>query len=272
MGIGFPTQAAAASSDGAMTREQLGAADTGGPQTIIVIDDDALLGETLVTNLDEAGYKARWFSRGSDALDHLPGNADAAAVLLDWSMPDMDGAEVLRRLRLMGYAGPIIILTGHGEPMFEEAALAGGAIDFVEKTRSFSIVLQRLKLALAGAKGQPDVGNEPSCLKIDEASARAFWKGQLVDLTITEFKVIRLLAANPDRDVPYRALYDLVRGEGFQAGSGADGYRANVRAIVKRVRRAFCTIDPQFDAIENYPGFGYRWSSERAHQSRTAAA
>ncbi len=136
-------------------------------------------------------------------------------------------------------------------------------MDFVDKSRSFSIILQRLKLALAGAKGGPATTSaavETSGITFDNDSARAYWQGQQIDLTLTEFKVVKLLVAKAGRDVSYREIYDLVRGEGFQAGAGEEGYRANVRAIVKRIRQKFRDVDSNFETIENYPGFGYRWS------------
>jgi two-component system response regulator ChvI len=67
------------------------------------------------------------------------------------------------------------------------------------------------------------------------------------------------LAQRAGRDVGYREIYDAVRGVGFEAGQGPDGYRANVRAMVKRIRQKFRGVDENFDALANYPGFGYRW-------------
>ncbi len=61
------------------------------------------------------------------------------------------------------------------------------------------------------------------------------------------------------RDVGYRELYDLVRGGGFAAGAGPEGYRANVRTFIRRIRAKFRDIDDGFKEIENFPGFGYRW-------------
>ena len=61
------------------------------------------------------------------------------------------------------------------------------------------------------------------------------------------------------RYVTYRAIYDGLHYEGFIAGSGADGYRGNVRSAIKRIRNKFRSFDPTFDEIENYTGFGYRW-------------
>ena len=63
-------------------------------------------------------------------------------------------------------------------------------------------------------------------------------------------------------DVSYRQIYDIVRGKDFVAGYGPDGYRANVRSFIKRIRKKFRDVDDSFDGIENYPGFGYRWHDQ----------
>src|SRR5918994_714467 len=65
--------------------------------------------------------------------------------------------------------------------------------------------------------------------------------------------------ARAQGDVSYRQLYDVLKGESFIAGSGSEGYRANVRTLVKRIRQKFCDVDEQFAAIVSVPGFGYRW-------------
>ncbi len=96
-------------------------------------------------------------------------------------------------------------------------------------------------------------------LELRHDSQRAFWRGQRVNLTISEFRVVELLAAKTRTDVAYRDIYDVVRGEGFVAGYGEEGFRANVRAIVKRIRQKFKDMDDGFAHIANYPGFGYRW-------------
>jgi two-component system, OmpR family, response regulator ChvI len=233
------------------------------PDMIVIVDDDPLMRRTMAANLEDAGYRTTSFDGGRTVLDYFSGGGPAAAVLLDWQMPDVDGPEVLRQLRANGHQVPVIFLTGHNQPIYEEAALAGGAVDFVDKSKSFSIIVQRLKLALAGAKGGPAVpgtATEAAGITFDNDSARAYWQGQQIDLTLTEFKVVKLLVAKAGRDVSYREIYDLVRGEGFQAGAGEEGYRANVRAIVKRIRQKFRDVDSNFETIENYPGFGYRWS------------
>jgi two-component system response regulator ChvI len=92
-------------------------------------------------------------------------------------------------------------------------------------------------------------------------SRRASWGGTDILLTLTEFNILVFLTERANRDVSYREIYDIVRGEGFVAGDGEVGYRTNVRAFIKRIRQKFRDVDPNFSQIENYPGFGYRWSN-----------
>jgi two-component system response regulator ChvI len=91
---------------------------------------------------------------------------------------------------------------------------------------------------------------------------RALWAGRVVDLTLTEFRIVTLLAERAGREVGYREIYDLVHGKDFVAGQGAEGYRANVRTFIKRIRKKFRDVDPGFDHFENYASFGYRWTAE----------
>ena len=99
-------------------------------------------------------------------------------------------------------------------------------------------------------------------LTLDGTAARIEWRGRRVDLTLSEFRVVQLLVDRSGQDASYRDIYDTVKGVGFIAGTGTDGYRANVRAMVKRIRQKFKEADKAFSAIHNYPGFGYRWIAE----------
>jgi two-component system, OmpR family, sensor histidine kinase ChvG len=73
-----------------------------------------------------------------------------------------------------------------------------------------------------------------------------------------EFKILALLSEKSGQDVGYREIYDLVHGKKFVAGHGTEGYRANLRTFIKRIRKKFRDSDPDFDHIQNYVGFGYR--------------
>lgn len=234
---------------------------------LALVDDDLLFLSTLALNLEDAGYKTLRFDRGQAALDHFAADehAGVAALVLDWQMPGMDGMELLLRLRDAGVTAPAIFLTSLTQPIYEERALDQGAVDFVDKTRSFSVILKRLKLAIGGVKALPPNGVAVAStgpLELDLKSHRASWNEDQVALTLTEFNVVRLLVERAGRDVSYREIYDRVRGEGFIAGFGEDGFRSNVRTLVKRIRQKFRDLDPEFDQLENYPGFGYRWRAE----------
>ncbi|WP_096701625.1 response regulator transcription factor [Magnetospirillum sp. 15-1] len=227
-----------------------------------IVDDDPLFRETLAGNLGDAGYEVEAWNCGEDFLAGLEAGIRLDLVLLDWKMPGLNGIEVLRRMRATHMELPAIFLTVLSDQIFEEAALLGGAVDFIEKSRSFTILERRVRLILNRSAPLAADGDDPlraGELTLDLESRRAYWRGQLVELTLGEFAMVHALAAKAGRDLSYRELYDAGRGKGFHAGAGDDGYRTNVRAAVKRIREKFKTLDPDFEQIGNYPGFGYVW-------------
>lgn len=236
---------------------------------VLVVDDDEFFRESLAQNLADAGFVVETAANGEEAIEHLAGGNEPPAdlVILDWKMPGLTGIEVLRRVRQGGVETPVIFLTTLTDQIYEESALASGAVDFVEKSRSFVILLKRIELILNGVRGQAgataaNVTDEMvslGALELNLKSHRALWSGREVPLTLSEFNIVHLMASRAGTDVRYRDIYDLVRGEGFTAGVGPEGYRANVRTFIKRIRQKFREIDERFDSIENYPGFGYRW-------------
>ena len=242
------------------------------PALVVVVDDDALFRESLGRNLSDAGFSVIDFSDGISAVDYFDNGGAADLVLLDWKMPELNGIEVLRMLRKKRNEVPVIFLTVLSDQIYEESALLHGAVDFVEKSRSFSILLKRIELITMGARGGAGAGGEiddqPLSVKRGKLemlpdTSRAYWQGKQVDLTLNEFKIVEYMAGHAGRDVRYRELYDLIHGKGFVAGAGNEGYRANVRTFIKRIRQKFRDLDPDFVEIENYPGYGYRWRNDQ---------
>ncbi len=239
------------------------------PARIVLVDDDDSFRESLGLNLIDEGFAVINFSSGAPALDYFAQGGEADVILLDWRMPGMNGLEVLRRLRRAGNATPVIFLTALSDDIYEEAALEGGAVDFIDKSRRLSILVKRLNLITEGMRPAPAPEAEPSRppgeivrlgpLELRFDINRAAWNNQTLDLTLTEFKIVALLALRAGEDVGYREIYDLVHGKDFVAGYGAEGYRANVRTFIKRIRKKFRDLDSDFDQIHNYAGFGYRW-------------
>lgn len=105
-------------------------------------------------------------------------------------------------------------------------------MDFVDKSRSFSIVLRRVQIILSGVRGRTSAGDEEGAgavaeadrivvgaLTLDRKAGRAFWNDAQVPLTLTEYQLVDELASKPGRDIKYRDLYNLVHGENFFVGT-----------------------------------------------------
>jgi two-component system response regulator ChvI len=243
---------------------------------LMVVDDDPMFRESLTQNLKDDGYDVVDFGEGQPALEYLRTQGQADLVVLDWRMPGMTGIQLLRAMREHDIQVPVIFLTVLGDQIYEEAALHHGAVDFVEKSRSLSILKKRIELSVRrvqqdaagqGAEAEAGGGGDVETighLELHREISRAYWKGREVPLTLNEFRIVDLLASRAGRDVRYRELYDQVHGAGFIAGSGEEGFRGNVRTLIKRIRQKFRDLDDDFEAIENYPGFGYRWRDDKA--------
>jgi two-component system response regulator ChvI len=234
---------------------------------IVFVEDDELFRISLSRNLQDAGFTVTAFDNGPAALQYFKEGGDAEVALLDWRLPEITGIELLRRFKEEGVDIPVIFLTALGEQVYEETAFMNGAVDFIDKSRSFSILLNRIGAVITGRKGlyvpvspgAPQATVRRGDLELCLNSNRAFWKTKRVNLTLAEFKIVYHLATEADRDVPHREIYDIVRGPGFVAGDGENGYRANVRTFIKRIRQKFVEVDDRFDRIATYSGFGYRW-------------
>ncbi|RMD63649.1 MAG: DNA-binding response regulator [Alphaproteobacteria bacterium] len=250
------------------------------PARVVIVDDDDLFRESLGLNLAEEGYDVVDFPNGESVLAYFEDGNDADAVLLDWRMPGLDGLGVLRRLREARNPTPVIFLTMLSDDLYEEEALRWGAVDFIDKSRRLPIILGRLKLITEGTKRLTGEGGDDQTtgvlargpLELHLDIHRAFWRGRQVDLTLSEFAIVHFMVAQVERDVTYRQIYDIVRGKDFVAGYGAEGYRANVRSFIKRIRKKFRDVDPDFDRIDNYPGFGYRWRAEPGDNAASVLA
>lgn len=234
---------------------------------LLVVDDDPLFLRAFAANLEAEGYRAHCFTDPQGALAAvLEGSAEIVACVLDLDMPGFDGLEFLRALGQSGRRLPVVFVTAHSEHVYEEEALRLGAADFVDKSRGPAIILRRIALAL---RGRVDTAADPLAadlragpLLLRPAARRAEWRGAEVLLSRTEFDVLLLLAEHAGQPVGYREIYDVIKGAGFVAGLGEEGYRANVRATIKRMRRKFEAIDARFAALGNHPGQGYEWRSD----------
>lgn len=231
---------------------------------ILAVEDDDIYRTMLATELGEQGFLVTTYPDGQALLRSPEAAADADVILLDWNLPQLSGIELLTQLRRLGITLPVVFLTGRPLTTNEAMAFDRGAMDFVDKSRGVSVLVHRLRVA-ASAKGQDPVQERSYLcgkLLLKPHVSRAYWNDMDVDLTVAEFRVVHRLALNVGQYVTYREIYDCVRFRGFVSGTGANGFRANVRSAIKRIRKKFLLIDPTFSEIQNYTAFGYVWGHE----------
>jgi two-component system response regulator ChvI len=230
---------------------------------VLLVDDDDLYREALKGELLDAGFAVSDYPDGREALESLGRGHSYDIVLLDWMIPGMSGLDILRQLKRRNIRLPVIFLTGMSSEDLEASALSDGAVDFVDKTRAVSILALRMRLAIHSARASGECGSGEEVvfgrLVLKPKVCSTTWSGHPVELTVTEFRIIRHLTRRAGDNVSYREIYDCVHGAGFIAGYGDDGFRTNVRSLIKRIRQKFRAIDQDFDEIENLPSFGYRW-------------
>src|SRR5579883_121320 len=134
---------------------------------------------------------------------------------------------------------------------------------------SYVLAVVNAYAIIASQATQPAIAVGELVLKLDRQ--RAEWNGVDVNLTVTEFRILKLFTDHLGEFLSYRAIYDVVRYVGFAAGAGDDGYKSNVRSCIKRMRHKFIAVSPGWNEIENYCGMGYRWRQPTAkHVQRSA--
>ena len=235
---------------------------------VVLVDDDDDYREVLSADLADRGFAVSGFADGPSFLAAIGQGIDAQVALLDWSLPEMSGFELLGALRERGLTLPVVFLTGYSLAERELQALDRGAVDFVDKARGIDVLARRLRVIIDSRRQVPAAQEAPverhGDLVLQPATARVLWRERDIGLTITEYKILIHLVSHKGRPQTYRALYDTAHYEGFMAGSGEQGHNTNVRSLLKRIRRKFMAIDPGFSEIENLAGVGYRWR-DRQH-------
>ncbi|MEI7572682.1 MAG: response regulator transcription factor [Phenylobacterium sp.] len=228
---------------------------------ITLVDDDENIVTSLSLALESQGHTVKAYFDGASGLAALENDPPDLAIL-DVKMPRMDGMEVLRRLRRASHL-PVIILTSKDDEIDELLGFNLGADDYMHKPFSQRLLIERVKAVLRRANGGLGDEDDPEAvapralkrgqLTLDPARHDCLWNGLPVKLTVTEFLLLQALAQRPgfvkSRDNLMDAAYD-------------DQVYVDDRTIdshIKRMRRKFREVDPDFDAIETLYGVGYRY-------------
>jgi two-component system response regulator ChvI len=227
---------------------------------VLLIEEGAIGRGFLNDELSKQGFAVR-------KIASLPGEPDAArdadVIVLHCDRAKISSIELLAKLHRQGVNVPVVVLTGQALPAHECLAFDSGAVDVICKSRGSEVLGRRLKRVVKASNrtDQPRSDAPIICgkLLLRPDVGRVYWNDVDLSLTLGENNIVHLLASNVGKYITYRAVYDRLRHEGFIAGDGPDGYRANVRSAIKRIRNKFRALDPTFDEIENYAGFGYCW-------------
>jgi two-component system response regulator ChvI len=231
---------------------------------IALVDDDRNILTSVSIALQAEGFVTRLYSDGETALKAII-ETPPDLCLFDIKMPRMDGLELLRRVREHN-AVPVIFLTSKDEELDEALGLAMGADDYISKPFSQRLLIARIKAILRRSElmRTPDAASdEPVAepivrgrLEIDPARHMVSWGGRRVTLTVTEFLILEALASRPGVVKSRNQLMDAA----YQDDVYVDD--RTIDSHIKRLRRKFREVDPEFSAIDTLYGAGYRFAGE----------
>ena len=223
---------------------------------ILVVEDDKAVRSLITTTLDTQNYRFRSASTGADAvLEAVSHNPDI--LLLDLGLPDMDGIEIIRKVRTWSNM-PIIVVSARSEDTDKIDALDAGADDYLTKPFSVEELLARLRATVRRLNSVQNVLPVQNAvfqngeLKIDYAAGCAYLKNEELHLTPIEYKLLSVLAKNVGKVLTHRYITKEIWGTSW------DNDVASLRVFMGTLRKK---IEPSPDSvqyIQTHGGVGYR--------------
>ncbi len=232
-------------------------------QVIALVDDDRNILTSVSIGLQAEGFATRVYTDGDTALRAMLDNPPDLAVC-DIKMPRMDGLELLRRLRSASTI-PVIMLTSKDDESDEELGLSLGADDYIAKPFSQRLLVMRIRAILrrsqlakeapeAESEAEPTVDLVRGKLTLNADRHHVLWDGKPVSLTVTEFMILEALAQRPGVIKSRNQLLDAAYSDdAFVDDRTIDSH-------IKRMRRKFRAVDPEFSSIDTLYGAGYSYS------------
>ena len=212
---------------------------------ILVVEDDALLGDAIQAGLKLAGYAVDWMKDGVSADQALLTEPYAAAVL-DLGLPRLSGLEVLQRLRSRGLAIPVLILTARDTVEDRIRGLDAGADDYLVKPFDMGELTARLRALIRRSSGKPAAALSAGGVELDPATHQVRYGGLPIELPAREFAVLHALMLNAGRVLSRAQIEEQLYAWGEEIESNA------VEVHVHHLRRKLYT-----GLIETIRGVGY---------------
>ncbi len=227
--------------------------------TIALVDDDRNILASVSMALEAEGFTVQTYAGGVEALEAL-GRRPVDLAIVDIKMPRMDGMELLVRLRRKSDV-PVIFLTSKDDEIDEALGLRMGADDYITKPFSQRLLIERIRAVLrrrdfATADGGGENLMRRGDLVLDPARHMCTWHDREVNLTVTEFLLLQALAKRPGHVKNRDQLIDAAYGEHIYVDD------RTIDSHIKRLRRKFKEMDPDFAQIETLYGVGYRYRGD----------
>ena len=223
-------------------------------QTILVVEDEAAIAETITYALQTEGFAPVWKTTGRDALAVLAAQP-VALVVLDVGLPDRSGLDVCRELR-QRHTVPVIFLTARSGEVDKIVGLELGADDYLAKPFSPRELTARIRAVLRRSNGTAAAGAAPAGWRHDEAKCRISFRGQALDLTRNEYRLLAVLLAAPGRVFSR----DQLMAAAWDDPSAA--FDRTVDAHIKALRAKLRAAAPDADPIVTHRGLGYSLREE----------
>ncbi|MCS6845361.1 MAG: response regulator transcription factor [Caldilineales bacterium] len=193
-------------------------------ERILIVEDERAVARGLEYALTREGFQVLWADTGQKALA-LTRSEDPHLILLDIRLPDISGFDVCRQLRAEGKRQPILMLTARDEELDKVLGLELGADDYVVKPFSLRELVSRIRALLRRAYGELSLASTGSILSfgdltLDLERLQVTRRGQVVDLTPIEFRLLRYLASNPGRPFTREHLIETLWG--YESDIGSD--------------------------------------------------
>jgi two-component system response regulator ChvI len=234
---------------------------------IALVEDDRNILTSVSIALESEGFSVDTYTDGDDALRGLS-QKPADLAILDIKMPRMDGMELLLKIRKKSVM-PIIFLTSKDDEVDELLGLRIGADDYIKKPFSQRLLIERIKALLRRRELDENANNGDDKnnaifrdnLMMDQSRHECTWKGNPLNLTVTEFLLLKSLAYRPGLVKNRDQLIDTAYGENIYVDD------RTIDSHIKRLRKKFRAIDPNFSQIETLYGVGYRYNRSNTEKN-----
>ena len=234
-------------------KPQVSQNDQSTTQRILVVDDENSISELIATSLRFVGFDVRTAATGLQALT-IAEEFKPHALILDVMLPDQDGFEVCRQLRQDGHSVGVLFLTAKDSVEDKIAGLTIGGDDYVTKPFSLEELVARLRALLRRIGATTVEGDDEKVrfadLELDEATHEVRRAGTLIELSPTEFLLLRYLMINADRVVSKSQILDHVWQYDFRGDAGI------VETYISYLRKKIDCFEPAL--IHTVRGVGYR--------------